>query len=175
MRDQRDLCSLLFAGQFRCQDAEALDPANYALNQEGKRLVGRINAERNKDAIFRASKNKTSGPRSSAPFLNYTKQYKCYSEQKPLVLSEAERAEVFGVVTSVFEYTNDKRKVVLASHIIVKLFCDMFAAQLEQEGRGMEVCEGEPLDEVVRVLGRRGGCGIELFDPISSPTDPKSE
>ncbi len=53
-------------------------------------------------------------------------------------LTEAERSEVFGIVTSVFEYTNDKRKVVLASHIIVKVFCDMIATQLDRESQGLE-------------------------------------
>ena len=87
MRDHRYAGSLLFEGQFRPDSTEILDPANYALSQEGRRIVGQINAERNKETVLRMSKKNQSAPPSSP--MKYNKNYKCYSEQKTLVLTEA--------------------------------------------------------------------------------------
>eukprot|EP00667_Euglena_gracilis_P001669 EG_transcript_1670 len=126
---------LMFAGQFRPEGSPCLDPVDYALNADGRRLVGRINAERNKDALARLAKAPPVSAHASTPFVNYAKQRKCYSEQRKLELTEAERLEIFNIVTSVFEYTNDRRKVVLASHLIIKLFCDMIVTQMEEENR----------------------------------------
>jgi hypothetical protein len=124
---------LLFTAQFHPDDRQFVDPTDYAFNEEARRLLARIACERNRDAVSRLARQPHPSPRSSNPFLNYAKQYHCYSEQRRLELTDAERVEVFGIVTSVFDYTNDKRRVVLASHVIVKLFCDMYTDQLEWE------------------------------------------
>lgn len=50
---------------------------------DGRRLVGRINAERNKDALARLAKAPPVSAHASTPFVNYAKQRKCYAGGVP--------------------------------------------------------------------------------------------